>query len=190
MPERDNSPAGLPRRAVLRRLGAVGVGGLAVGRSASGVDAAPPSFPEVHAEGWELDRPSFPTVHEEGWELQRPSFHEIHTEGWELDRPSFTRVHDEGWELDPPSFPLVHEETWGPTAGFEPEPVDGTVPKDPDEDGLYEDLTGNGETDLGDVVTLFQHRESPAVAENPSLYDFSGNGEVDVADAVQLFQEA
>lgn len=70
-----------------------------------------------------------------------------------------------------------------------PPEVDGSRPTDPDGDGLYEDLSGNGEIDTADVTRLFQNRDDPAIADYPEYYDFSGNGEIDVADAVELFDE-
>ncbi len=38
----------------------------------------------------------------------------------------------------------------------EPAVVDGTLATDPDDDGIYEDLNGNGEVDYADLVALFQ----------------------------------
>jgi len=74
-------------------------------------------------------------------------------------------------------------------AGAGLEPIDGTLPTDPDGDGRYEDVNGNGGLDLADAVALFQHREDPVVTDHVAAYDFSGNGEIDLADVVVLFQE-
>lgn len=60
---------------------------------------------------------------------------------------------------------------------------------DPDGDGLYEDVNGNGGQELADAVDFYQHRDSAAIQNNVNAYDFSGNGGIDLADVVDLFQE-
>ncbi len=60
---------------------------------------------------------------------------------------------------------------------------------DPDDDGLYEDLNGNGEADYSDVVQYFNEMESDGLQRNAEYYDYNGNGEIDFADVVDLFQE-
>ncbi|WP_225333444.1 fibronectin type III domain-containing protein [Halomicrobium urmianum] len=69
-----------------------------------------------------------------------------------------------------------------------PDPLDGTEPTDPDEDGVYEDLNGNGETDYSDVVRYFDEIDGEYFAENAEYFDFNGNGEADYSDLVALFQ--
>ena len=66
-------------------------------------------------------------------------------------------------------------------------PGQGRPPGDPDGDGLYEDLNGNGRTDFADVVLYFDRMDwiagdGPAVA-----FDQNGNGRIDFADVVRLF---
>ncbi|WP_226023134.1 endo-1,4-beta-xylanase [Halomicrobium salinisoli] len=62
-------------------------------------------------------------------------------------------------------------------------------PTDPDGDGLYEDLNGNGEVDYSDVVDYFNNMETDDFQSNAAYYDYNGNGEVDYADLVDLFNE-
>jgi PKD repeat protein len=62
-------------------------------------------------------------------------------------------------------------------------------PTDPDNDGLYEDLNGNGQVDFDDIVTLFESAGDPAVQDNSDRYDFNGNGRFDFDDIVTLFEE-
>ncbi|WP_226012383.1 cellulase family glycosylhydrolase [Halomicrobium salinisoli] len=69
------------------------------------------------------------------------------------------------------------------------DPIDGATPTDPDGDGLYEDLNGNGEVDYADVVSYFTNMEEPAMTDNAEYYDYNDNGEVDYADLVDLFQQ-
>jgi PKD repeat protein len=71
----------------------------------------------------------------------------------------------------------------GPIGDFE------NAPTDPDGDGLYEDVNGNGEFNLVDVQAFFQNYEDPVVQSNVDAFDFNGNGEVNLVDVQALFQE-
>jgi subtilisin family serine protease len=64
-----------------------------------------------------------------------------------------------------------------------------TTPTDPDGDGLYEDLNGNGRKDFNDVVIMFNQMQWIAVNEPVSAFDFNGNGRIDFNDIVVLFGE-
>jgi PKD repeat protein len=68
-------------------------------------------------------------------------------------------------------------------------PGSAAVPTDPDGDGHYEDLNGNGAADFNDVVLFFTYLEWIADNEPISLFDFNGNGQVDFADITRLFEE-
>jgi len=70
-------------------------------------------------------------------------------------------------------------------------PLPGHVnpPTDPDEDGLYEDLNGNGVLDFDDVTQFFNYMEWIEVNEPISCFDFNGNGRIDFDDVVTLFDE-
>jgi PKD repeat protein len=70
-------------------------------------------------------------------------------------------------------------------------PIPGYVhaPTDPDHDGIYEDLNGNGETDFDDVVALFKHMDWIETNEPVSAFDFNGNGSLDFDDIIRLFRE-
>jgi S-layer protein (TIGR01567 family) len=63
------------------------------------------------------------------------------------------------------------------------------LPTDPDNDGLYEDINGNGRKDFNDVVLFFNFIEW--IAENEPLhnFDFNGNGRIDFYDIIMLFEE-
>ncbi|MFB6227138.1 MAG: hypothetical protein ABEH88_00885 [Halobacteriales archaeon] len=73
--------------------------------------------------------------------------------------------------------------TLSPVGGFD------APPTDPDGDGLYEDINGNGEANVVDVQAMFANRDDSVLTENLQLFDFSGNGEVDVVDVQALFAE-
>ncbi|AWB28147.1 dockerin type I domain-containing protein [Halococcoides cellulosivorans] len=60
---------------------------------------------------------------------------------------------------------------------------------DPDGDGLYEDLNGNGRIDFPDVNALFQHTGTEAVAANSQYYDVDSDGSVDLQDVLALFED-
>jgi PKD repeat protein len=64
-----------------------------------------------------------------------------------------------------------------------------TLPTDPDGDGLYEDLNGNGRTDYADVVLFFKQMDWIGTNEPAGIVDFNGNGRIDFADVIRLFHE-
>jgi hypothetical protein len=70
-----------------------------------------------------------------------------------------------------------------------PLPGYANPPTDPDSDGLYEDLNGNGRKDGNDVQLFFQHLEWIAANEPLSAFDFNGNGRIDGNDVQLLFRE-
>jgi len=70
------------------------------------------------------------------------------------------------------------------------EAIDGeALPTDPDGDGVYEDLNGNGKIDADDVVLLFQHKDDEVLTEHTAAYDLNGNGRIDFDDVNRLFDE-
>jgi PKD repeat protein len=60
------------------------------------------------------------------------------------------------------------------------------VPTDPDEDGLYEDVDGNGEANFADPVALAFVDASGLSDEQRAALDFDGDEDVDFDDAVAL----
>ncbi len=62
-------------------------------------------------------------------------------------------------------------------------------PGDPDHDGLYEDVNGNGRIDFADLI-LFMNQIT-WIRENQPVccFDYNGNGNIDFADVILLFQE-
>jgi len=62
-------------------------------------------------------------------------------------------------------------------------------PTDPDHDGIYEDLNGNGRLDFADVVLYFNQMTWIAANEPIAAFDLNGNGRIDFADIVALFNE-
>jgi len=79
----------------------------------------------------------------------------------------------------------------GTTLEVVPSPIGGfeRPPTDPDGDGLYEDINGNGEANVVDVQAMFVNRKTPGLTGSPEYFDFSGNGEIDVVDVQALFAE-
>jgi hypothetical protein len=61
------------------------------------------------------------------------------------------------------------------------------VPTDPNGDGLYEDVNGNGRPDFADVVLYFNQMAWIAANEPLAAFDFNGNGRIDFADVTWLF---
>ena len=77
------------------------------------------------------------------------------------------------------------DETGSAVTVAEPYPAPG----DPDEDGLYEDLNGNGRIDFADLILYVNQMDW--IRENQPLccFDYNGNGNIDFADVIQLFHE-
>ena len=73
----------------------------------------------------------------------------------------------------------------------EPIPFPGysKSPTDPDRDGFYEDLNGNGRLDFADVVLYFNEMEWITENEPVAAFDLNVNGRIDFADIVALFNE-
>jgi hypothetical protein len=63
------------------------------------------------------------------------------------------------------------------------------TPTDPDEDGTYEDLNGNGRIDFADVVLFFKNMNWIRENQPAGCFDYNGNGNIDFADLILLFQE-
>ncbi|PCR89940.1 alkaline phosphatase PhoX [Natrinema ejinorense] len=67
--------------------------------------------------------------------------------------------------------------------------VGGRAPSDPDGDGTFEDINGNGRLDYDDVVLLFEHLDDESVTLNVDAYDFNDNGRIDYDDIDELYDE-
>jgi hypothetical protein len=61
--------------------------------------------------------------------------------------------------------------------------------QDPDGDGTFEDVNGDGNVDLFDALALYNNRNEPAVENNLELFDFNDDGTVDLFDALALYNE-
>ncbi|WP_197428490.1 bifunctional UDP-sugar hydrolase/5'-nucleotidase [Halapricum sp. CBA1109] len=69
-------------------------------------------------------------------------------------------------------------------------PGTGNHAVDTDGDGRFEDIDGDGATDLFDALTYFQYGDSDAVQDNVAAFDFDGDGDAgDLFDALALFEE-
>ena len=64
-------------------------------------------------------------------------------------------------------------------------------PQDPDGDGLYEDIRGDGSIDILDVQAFFNNLNTPEVQDNSEAYNFSGVDptEVTILDVQELFNQ-
>lgn len=65
-------------------------------------------------------------------------------------------------------------------AGMEP-------PGDPDGDGTFEDVNGDGSMNIVDVQAMYVGSDSASVEANPRAFDFNGDGEVNIIDVQALY---
>ena len=70
-----------------------------------------------------------------------------------------------------------------------PLPGQNLTPTDPDSDGKYEDMNGNGKIDMQDSSLFFSSYDWITVNYPPAVSDFNGNGVVDFGDIQSLFEE-
>ena len=68
-------------------------------------------------------------------------------------------------------------------------PKPSSIPTDPDRDGLFEDINGNGHADFADVVLFFRNMDWISSHQPVSLFDFNRNGSIDFNDLVLLFRK-
>jgi hypothetical protein len=66
---------------------------------------------------------------------------------------------------------------------------DGNNARDPGDDGLYEDVNGDGDTNVGDAQTLFESKDAGPVQDHLKLFDFNNDQSLNVGDAQALFNE-
>jgi hypothetical protein len=104
---------------------------------------------------------------------------------FEVDVPADASFGDRSYSVE------TVADSAGGTVEFTPPDIngDGTLPGDPDGDGLYEDVNGDGAVDTGDAQALFSSRDSEPVQTNAVAFDFNGDGSVDVGDAQALFNQ-
>jgi hypothetical protein len=69
----------------------------------------------------------------------------------------------------------------GPVGNFE------NAPTDPDGDGVYEDVNGDGSVNVLDAQAIFSNTADPVVQNSVDAFDFNGDGEVNLLDAQALF---
>ncbi|AWB26529.1 hypothetical protein [Halococcoides cellulosivorans] len=68
------------------------------------------------------------------------------------------------------------------------EPIDGTVPRDDDFDGVFEDLSADGTINFPDVNTYFQHTEDRVITAFVTYFDIDGDGAAGLQDVLALFE--
>ncbi|MFW6006267.1 MAG: dockerin type I domain-containing protein, partial [Candidatus Bipolaricaulota bacterium] len=61
-------------------------------------------------------------------------------------------------------------------------------PTDPNGDGMYEDIDGDGEVTETDAFLLAFNLDSPALQNNPELFDFNRDGKITFDDAIELIR--
>ncbi|WP_231754512.1 hypothetical protein [Halapricum sp. CBA1109] len=70
-----------------------------------------------------------------------------------------------------------------------PSVVGGRPITDPDGDGVYEDVDGDGEADLFDALVYYNNRNSGVIEAHPGLFDYDSEDDVGTLfDALALFE--
>jgi subtilisin family serine protease len=67
--------------------------------------------------------------------------------------------------------------------------IGNTTPTDPDGDGKYEDIDGNGSFGITDVSAFFNSYNNNRIKNNPENFDFNNDGEINIIDVSKLFSE-
>jgi len=85
------------------------------------------------------------------------------------------------YEVETESIEVIGEKDWtrlnNDTSG---------PPQDLNGDGLFEDVTGNGQHSFKDALVLYNELNNRLVQSYDYLFDFNGDGKVGVTDAVAL----
>jgi len=83
--------------------------------------------------------------------------------------------------------------TTEPPEGPPPLPGQDDRPQDPDGDGIYEDVDGDGDLTLQDVrlyyQEIYQKSDSTYVQNNRQYFDETGDGEISLADVHEIFEQ-
>lgn len=95
---------------------------------------------------------------------------------------------DNTWKVvtDPPQYPLLRWQNEHRTRGPPAIPGFNNPPTDPDEDGLFEDVNGDGTSDVVDVQAMFENIDNSTLEENPQWFDFNEDGSVNIVDVQKL----
>jgi PKD repeat protein len=71
-------------------------------------------------------------------------------------------------------------------------PGEDALPQDLDDDGVYEDVTGDGEFTIADVQlyfeTIYQTRDSEYVQSNRATFDLTDDSDISLSDVQALFE--
>jgi PKD repeat protein len=91
-------------------------------------------------------------------------------------------------ETDDPDDPVVRASLAGSAVVPAPASVAGGTPTDPDGNGLYEDVNGDGRFDVVDVQALFGNRDAASARSTSGGFDFNRDGAVTIVDVQKLFR--
>jgi hypothetical protein len=59
---------------------------------------------------------------------------------------------------------------------------------DPDDDGLHEDLDGDGAVTVRDVAVFLETYDESPITSEPARFDFNGDGQIDIVDVATLLE--
>lgn len=119
---------------------------------------------------------------------------------WDLDRDGIAESvgHNASWSYDEVgTYTIAMYATDGKTervvvtnvtvnAGVAP--VVNASPRDIDSDGLYEDVNGDGQANVLDVLDYYEYRTDDTIRKQVDAFDFDGDGSAGtVFDAIELY---
>jgi PKD repeat protein len=89
----------------------------------------------------------------------------------------------DGTETDTATETVTISSTPPPLPGYE------SAPQDPDQDGLFEDVDGDGDFTIFDVQVFFVNFKGQTVQNNPAPFNFDESAGVSLIDVQALFTE-
>jgi hypothetical protein len=96
------------------------------------------------------------------------------------------------WQTQPDDYPRLQSLPRSPDRTPFPDGIPGVSddpPTDPDGDGIYEDVNGDGDFDIFDVQAFLETFSSSSIQNNSELFDVTGDGRVTIFDVQALLDQ-
>jgi PKD repeat protein len=103
--------------------------------------------------------------------------------------PAIIAEHEEIGSIPPEEYTISLPPVAIISTSLIPFPSFNTIPTDPDGDGLYEDLDGDGNVTFMDVIIFFQNLEWISTNEPLSMFDYDKDSRISFFDVIALFNK-